>query len=137
MNEEVWTNIATAIQKMTEIAAQLERRHDEIGTRIDRIVAAVENEQPTAARIAELEQENAELKQRLAAASPANAGTDPTMRAATRKTLPPLVTTLLAKNGVETDASIETAALDAALVSLPVEQRIAVKSQMARAGLIG
>jgi hypothetical protein len=137
MNEEVWTNIATAIQKMTEIAAQLERRHDEIGTRIDRIVAAVENDQPTAARLAELEQENAELKQRLAAASPANAGTDPTTRAATRKTLPPLVTTLLAKNGVETDASVETAALDAALVSLPVEQRIAVKSQMARAGLIG
>ena len=66
MNEEVWTNIATAIQKMTEIAAQLERRHDEIGTRIDRIVAAVESDQPTAARLAELEQENAELKQRLA-----------------------------------------------------------------------
>ena len=43
---------------------------------------------------------------------------------------------LLAKQGVTVD-SLEAGALDAALVSLSLEQRIAVKSQLMRAGLLG
>jgi hypothetical protein len=43
---------------------------------------------------------------------------------------------LLAKQGVTVD-SIEAGALDAALVSLSLEQRIAVKAQLMRAGLLG
>ena len=46
------------------------------------------------------------------------------------------MTNLLAKQGVTVD-SLEAGALDAALVSLSVEQRIAVKSQLMRAGLAG
>jgi hypothetical protein len=53
---------------------------------------------------------------------------------ASRKTLSPLVTMILAKNGVEdgTDAFV----LDKALAGLSPEQRIAVKLEMARAGII-
>ena len=43
---------------------------------------------------------------------------------------------LLAKQGVTVD-SMEAGALDAALVSLSLEQRIAVKAQLMRAGLLG
>jgi len=59
----------------------------------------------------------------------------------TRKTIPPQVLTLLAKSGVGTYAlgangRVELPVLDKALEGLPVEQRIAVKSQLARAGAL-
>lgn len=54
-----------------------------------------------------------------------------------RKTLPVAMVSLLAKQGVALDASMESGALDAALGSLSVEQRIAVKAQLMRAGLLG
>ncbi len=59
----------------------------------------------------------------------------------TRKTLPPQVLTLLAKSGVGSYAvgangRVELPVLDKALEGLPVEQRIAVKSQLARAGAL-
>jgi hypothetical protein len=53
-----------------------------------------------------------------------------------RKTLPVAMVSLLAKQGVAVD-SIEAGALDAALVSLSMEQRFAVKAQLMRAGLLG
>ncbi len=43
---------------------------------------------------------------------------------------------LLAKQGVVVE-SLEAGALDAALVSLSLEQRIAVKAQLMRSGLLG
>jgi hypothetical protein len=133
MNEELLKTLQTAVEKMTEIAANLERKNDETGNRIERIVAAIESEEQLQARIAELEKVNAELREQIASetAKRAQGGVS------ARKTLSPVVTALLAKNGVEVDGSVEGAALEAALRSLPVEQRIAVKSQMARAGMIG
>lgn len=58
-----------------------------------------------------------------------------------RKTIAPQVLTLLAKSGVGADAvgangRVEPTVLDRALDGLPVEQRIAVKSQLARAGAL-
>ena len=53
-----------------------------------------------------------------------------------RKTLPANMASLLAKQGVAID-SLEAGALDAALTSLSIEQRIAVKAQLLRAGLMG
>lgn len=59
----------------------------------------------------------------------------------TRKTIPPQVLTLLAKSGVGAEAvgsngHVDVLVLDKALGGLPVEQRIAVKSQLARAGAL-
>lgn len=58
--------------------------------------------------------------------------------AAGRKTLGVPVTALLAKQGVSLDenVSLQAGSLDAAMGSLSIEQRIAVKSQMMRAGLL-
>jgi hypothetical protein len=54
-----------------------------------------------------------------------------------RKTLPAGVATLLAKEGPGASGTVEVAALDAAMSSLSLEQRIAVKAQLMRAGMIG
>jgi hypothetical protein len=56
-----------------------------------------------------------------------------------RKTLPTAMTTLLAKQGVTIDpalASVEAGAIDQALTPLSIEQRIAVKAQLLRSGLL-
>jgi hypothetical protein len=58
-----------------------------------------------------------------------------------RKTVPPQVLTLLAKSGVGAEVvggngKIEVTVLDKALDGLPVEQRMAIKSQLARAGAL-
>ena len=60
---------------------------------------------------------------------------------ASRKTVPPQVLTLLAKSGVTADAvgpngQVDVLVLDRALEGLPVEQRMAIKSQLARAGAL-
>jgi hypothetical protein len=51
--------------------------------------------------------------------------------------LPASTANLLAKHGMGEAGQIEQGVLDTALQSLPVEQRIAVKSQLLRAGLLG
>jgi len=70
----------------------------------------------------------AELEQRLTEAN----ATIASLKAG-RKTVPAGVANLMAKDGLAVDAGT----LDAALASLSVEQRIAVKSQLLRSGLIG
>ena len=93
---------------------------------IGRIVATVEGrrEAELEEKLASAEAQIAELK---AAATVVTHG---------RKTLPVAMVNLLAKQGVTVD-SMEARAVDAALGSLSIEQRIAVKAQLMRAGLLG
>jgi hypothetical protein len=112
-----------------------------LGENIDRLAAAAGLLEQTVERLTE---KIAAAEQKLAALE-ARATTTagcPTSRGdvGLRKTLPSAMTTLLAKQGVSLDAlasdSIEAGALDAALTSLSIEQRIAVKAQLLRAGLL-
>lgn len=117
-------------QAVARLAAHADAQSAELDAKVDRIVAAVDEgavlRQHLEGRIAELERANAELKAS-AADLAARAG---------RKTLSPAMTALLSKSGVETSA-LDPATLDKALAGLGVEQRVAVKAEMARAGLIG
>ena len=70
-----------------------------------------------------------ELQQRLVEAEKTIA----TLKASGRKTVAGGAASLVAKEG----GSIEAGAVDAALGSLSVEQRIAVKAGLLRAGLVG
>jgi hypothetical protein len=82
---------------------------------------------------------DADLEERLAAAEAQIAelkASAPVTVTNGRKTLPVSMSALLAKQGVTVD-SMEAGALDAALVSLSMEQRFAVKAQLMRAGLLG
>ena len=97
---------------------------------IGRIVATVESrrESELEEKLAAAEAQIAELK--------AAASSVPKTVTNGRKTLPVAMVSLLAKQGVTVD-SMEAGALDAALVSLSMEQRFAVKAQLMRAGLLG
>jgi hypothetical protein len=95
--------------------------------RIGRIVAAVD-----ARREAELEEKLAAAEAKITELQ-AREGIRTDLG---RKTLPSAMASLLSKQGVTLE-SLDAGALDAALVSLSVEQRIAVKAQLMRAGLIG
>jgi peptidoglycan hydrolase CwlO-like protein len=141
MNEEMTQQLvataerlASAAETLDRVLGKLDSQQAALNAKVDRIVAAVEERlsddvndlsteraQKLEARIAELEKANTDLKAQAARL--------------TRKTLSPLVTALLAKSGAEGER-IEPGAVDKTLQSLSVEQRIAVKAEMARAGMI-
>ena len=102
-----------------------------LGENVDRLTAAAslleQTVQHLEEKLAAAEEKLAALEARATAPAPASG----------RKTLPTAMTTLLSKQGVTLEAaSLEAGALDAALTSLSLEQRIAVKAQLLRAGLL-
>jgi hypothetical protein len=95
---------------------------------VERISATVEQsrrEEELVAKLAVVERELAELK---AAATTAPLQT-------LRKTVPAATTEMLAKHGIG-EGPVDVRTLDAALSGLSLEQRIAVKTQLLRAGAI-
>ena len=107
---------------------------------VERISATVEQsrrEEELAARLAAAEHELAELKaaatQEAAATHAVAASQAPTNTL--RKTIPAGTAEMLAKRGIG-DGPVDAHALDAALAGLSLEQRIAVKTQLLRAGAI-
>ena len=125
--------LAAAAESLERVLEKIGAQYESLNAKVDRIVAAIEDGALKASadtgiaeqlqrKVERLEREKTELSaqtQRLG-----------------RKTLSPLICGLLAKSGVEGESEIEDAALDKALASLSVEQRIAVKAEMARAGLL-
>jgi hypothetical protein len=124
---------------------------DELGAFVQRLAAAAGLLEQAVERLAERQKDaeasigrisatvDADLEERLAAAEAQIAelkASAPVAVTNGRKTLPVSMTALLAKQGVTVD-SMEAGALDAALVSLSMEQRFAVKAQLMRAGLLG
>jgi hypothetical protein len=127
------------IAQLTAAASQLERVAAAIETRlnvdptegtVNKLVATVEND-PTG-RVLELEAKLRTAEARIAEFS-AQAGP---AAISGRKTIPAAAAHLLAKHGIDTLDQVSAGALDAALTGLSLEQRIAVKSQLLRAGLL-
>jgi hypothetical protein len=117
---------ATLIEKTL---GWLEDRQRLLSGEVERISATVETsrrEEELQGKLEVLERELAELK---AAASEAL----PKALQPLRRTLPSATAEMLAKHGVG-ESAVDVQALDAALVGLSLEQRIAVKSQLRRAG---
>lgn len=123
--------LAGAAETLDRVLQRLDAQQEALNAKVDRIVAAVEEgpeitereDNQLAKRVAELEKANSDLKAQAARA--------------TRKTLSPMVSALLAKSAGDSDVEkLDGAALDKALGALSVEQRIAVKAEMARAGMI-
>ena len=95
---------------------------------VERISATVEQSR----REAELAEKLAEAERELAEVKAANA---PTVLNPLRRTVPAVTSEMLAKHGIG-EGPVDVRALDAALAGLSLEQRIAVKSQLLRAGAI-
>jgi len=141
MNEEMMQQLmataerlATAAESLDRVLGRLDAQQEALNAKVDRIVASVDEREEIEAsssdttrqlqeRVAELEKSNNELKAQASRMA--------------RKTLPPMVSTILAKNGMEASGEqIDKGVLDKTLQSLSVEQRIAVKAELARAGMI-
>jgi hypothetical protein len=106
----------------------LEERQSTLSGEVERISATVEQsrrELELAEKLAATERELAELK----AAAAQN------VLSPLRRTMPAATTEMLAKRGIG-DGPVDVRSLDAALTGLSLEQRIAVKTQLLRAGAI-
>jgi hypothetical protein len=139
MNEEMVQQLmataerlAVAAESLDRVLGRIDSQQEALTMKVDRIVAAVDERtaiDPTEGsssshlkeRLAELEKSNSDLKAQAARM--------------VRKTLPPMVSAILAKDGVVGE-KIEKGVLERSLQSLSVEQRIAVKAELARAGMI-
>ncbi len=136
MEEMTANELQVAADRLMEAACALERTVSRIAeqqvalaaeaeSQVSRIVATVESQ-----REVELERKLAEAEAKIAELV-ASAAIQP----AGRKTLPTTMATMLAKQGVVMD-SVEAGSIDGALASLSIEQRIAVKSELMRAGVL-
>lgn len=106
----------------------LEERQGALSGEVERISATIEQghrEAELAERLVAAEREIAELK----------AGSAQNVLNPIRKTLPSATSEMLAKHGIG-EGPVDVRTLDAALAGLSLEQRIAVKSQLLRAGAI-
>jgi len=122
--------LAAAASLLERMMERMEQREAEATGDVQKIVAEVDQEAAVTERELELERRLARAEQRIAELSAQESK-------GARKTLPATTAQLLAKQGITSLESMEAGALDAALTGLSLEQRIAVKSQLLRAGVVG
>ena len=142
MDEEMTHQLAATAERLANAAELLDRvlekldaQQESLNAKVDRIVAAVE-ERPAQAEIAEDADRARRLQERVGELEKANQELKAQAARMARKTLSPLASALLSKSGTEPGSKLDPAVVDKTLQALSVEQRIAVKAEMARAGMI-
>ncbi len=141
MKEQTMATASTEVMERLEAAAatleaalnRIEERQLSLTGELERISATVEHhgDESLAERLAGAEQEIERLRNELGRMEAGQARPNPLQTL--RRTLPSATTDMLAKHGIG-EGQVEMAKLDAALKGLSLEQRIAVKSQLRRAG---
>jgi len=129
---------AHAAEALDRVLDRLDAQQEALNAKVDRIVAAVQGHLDEAEGTAVLDKQDTVrlLQERLAELEKANAELKVHTARMARKTLPTLVSALLGKDDTEAGEKFDPATIDKTLQSLSVEQRIAVKAEMARAGII-
>jgi len=154
-SSESMTALTSALERMEarlEAAASLFERTvatlDERDGEVRKMVATIETRQESgtareaelAAKLAAAEQQIAELRARMETGPETglemSLDTRLEAKPSPRRTVPAATAQFLSKQGIALE-SIEAGALDAALSGLSLEQRIAVKAQLLRAGVVG
>ncbi len=131
--ERMETRLEAAASLVERAVALLEEREGEVR----RLVAAAPSREAELERkLQAAEQQIAELKAQLETRPESQPEIRADAPASARKTVPATTAQFLAKQGNALE-HVEAGALDAALSSLSLEQRIAVKAQLLRAGLAG
>ncbi|MGD0729803.1 MAG: hypothetical protein ABR956_00965 [Terracidiphilus sp.] len=126
--KEITERLEAATTLLEKTLNWLEERQGALSGEVERISATVDQSRREAElteKLAEAERELGELKA-AAAATVANP---------LRRTVPAATSEMLAKHGIG-EGPVDVRTLDAALAGLSLEQRIAVKSQLLRAGAI-
>jgi hypothetical protein len=126
-------NIAERLEAATTLLERtlnwLEERQGALSGEVERISATVESAVADR-RIVELAEKLAAAERELAEVKAAANTVNPL-----RRTMPAATAEMLAKHGIG-DGPVDVHALDAALSGLSLEQRIAVKTQLLRAGAV-
>jgi predicted RNase H-like nuclease (RuvC/YqgF family) len=142
MNEEVMQQLTATADRLADAAGALSRvlekldaQQEALNAKVDRIVAAVEEEISERQNESSAESDKG-LREKVVQLEKANTELKAQAARLTRKTLPPIISCLLSKTGSEMEEKLDGARLDQTLQALTVEQRIAVKAEMARAGMI-
>jgi predicted RNase H-like nuclease (RuvC/YqgF family) len=142
MNEEIVQQmmaaaerLASATEALDRVLGKLDAQQEMLNAKVDRIVAAVEETTAQTAEQRQVAAAGADLRERLSGLEKSNAELKAQAARMARKTLSPVVSALLAKNEIEGER-FDGAMLDRTLAALSVEQRMAVKAEMARAGMI-
>lgn len=126
--KEIAERLEAATTLLERTLNWLEERQGALSGEVERISATVEQsrrEAELAEKLATVERELAELR----------ASATPTVVNPLRRTMPAATAEMLAKHGLA-EGPVNVRALDAALAGLSLEQRIAVKTQLLRAGAI-
>jgi septal ring factor EnvC (AmiA/AmiB activator) len=126
--QEIAERLETATTLLERTLSWLEERQGSLAGEVEKISATVEQSR-----------REAELTEKLAAAerelNELKAGAAENVLNPLRRTLPSTTSEMLAKHGIG-EGPVDVRTLDAALAGLSLEQRIAVKSQLLRAGAI-
>jgi len=128
--------LASAAETLDRVLEKLDAQQSALNAKVDRIAAAVEERVSDASETANEANWPRGVRDRIAGLEKANNDLKGQAARLSRKTLSPLVTALLSKNSVELGDKVDLGVVDKTLQSLSVEQRIAVKAEMARAGMI-
>jgi uncharacterized protein involved in exopolysaccharide biosynthesis len=126
--QEVAERLEAATTQLERTLSWLEERQGALSGEVEKITATVEQgkrEAELTEKLAAAQQELEELK----------AGAAQNVQSPLRRTLPSTTSEMLAKHGIG-EGPVDVRTLDAALAGLSLEQRIAVKSQLLRAGAI-
>ncbi len=125
---DIAQRLEAATSLLEKTLTWLEERQNALSGEVERITATVEQsrrETELAEKLTEAEREIAQLK----------AGSGSSALNPMRKTVPSTTSEMLAKHGLG-EGPVDVKTLDGALAGLSLEQRIAVKSQLLRAGAI-
>jgi len=126
--KDIVERLEAATNALEKTLNWLEERQGALSGEVERITATVEQsrrETELTEKLAAVERELAEVK----------AATAQNVLSPLRRTMPAATAEMLAKHGIG-DGPVDVRALDAALSGLSLEQRIAVKTQLLRAGAI-
>ncbi len=126
--KQIAERLEAATSALEKTLNWLEERQGALSGEVERITATVEQsrrETELTEKLAAVERELAEVK----------AATAQNVLSPLRRTMPAATAEMLAKHGIG-DGPVDVRALDAALYGLSLEQRIAVKTQLLRAGAI-
>jgi uncharacterized protein YicC (UPF0701 family) len=126
--------LAAATETLDRVLGKLDAQQEMLNAKVDRIVSAVE-ESITQTNERRAEGTGTDLQQRVMQLEKSNADLKAQASRMARKTLSPVVSALIGKNEIEGER-LDPAVLNKTLAALSVEQRIAVKAELARAGMI-
>ena len=141
MNEEMVNQMMAAAERLASASEALERvlgkldaQQEMLNAKVDRIVAAVEENIAQTGDLGKVEAGAIDLQQRVAELEKSNADLKAQAARMARKTISPVVSALIGKNEIEGER-MDPAVLNKTLAALSVEQRIAVKAELAREGM--